>query len=131
MDSKDLDFSALKKAINALEVGLAQPKNEFTRDACIQRFEYTFELSWKTIKRYLRLEAGLEEHNIKNLFREAAQQNLIDNVDHWFGYLKARNLTSHTYNESTAEETYLQAQQFLSSAKYLLNNLEHSIDHSS
>lgn len=45
-----LDLTALKMAIRSLIVGIKQPKNEFTRDAVILRFEYTFELSWKMIK---------------------------------------------------------------------------------
>ena len=76
------------------------------------------------LKRYLSQEAGIEEYNVKNLFRHAAQQHLIDNVDSWFIFQKARNLTPHTYNESTAEETYDVAEQFCPEAKKLLNNLE-------
>lgn len=119
-----LDFSALRKAIASLEVAIAQPQNEFTRDATIQRFEYTYELCWKMLKRYLAKEAGIEEYNIKNLYRHAAQQDLIANTDTWFAYHSARNLTSHTYNEETAEETYDVAKQFLPDAKQLLSNLE-------
>lgn len=129
MKSKELDLSALIKAVNSLQLALEQPKTEFTRDAVIQRFEYTFELSWKMLKRYLRLEAGIEEYNLKNLLRAAGQQHLIKDVDAWFTYLKAHNLTSHTYNEQTAEETYSIAQQFLPDAQKLLNNLEKVCGH--
>ncbi|WP_448568477.1 nucleotidyltransferase substrate binding protein [Thermus sp.] len=39
-----------------LASALAQPKDEFVRDSAIQRFEFTFELSWKTLKTYLELQ---------------------------------------------------------------------------
>ena len=105
MSNNKLDLSALTKAVHSLGVALTQSKNEFTRDAVIQRYEYTFELAWKMIKRYLSMEAGIDEYNIKNILRIAAQQQLIDNLDEWVKYHKARNLTSQTYNEKTTEET--------------------------
>jgi nucleotidyltransferase substrate binding protein (TIGR01987 family) len=118
-----LILTPLKKAIASLKKVLAQPKNEFIRDTAIQRFEYTYELSWKMLKRYLTEEAGIEEFNIKNLFRVAARIGLIDNVESWFKYQKARNLTPHTYNEKTAEETFNIVQQFLPDAEKLLVKL--------
>lgn len=119
-----LSLSALAKAIASLDLALQQEKNEFIRDAVIQRFEYSYELCWKTLRRYLVEQTGSKEFNIKDCFREAGKQGLISNVDHWFEYHKARNLTSHTYNESTAEDTYTSAANFLADAKDLLHNLQ-------
>lgn len=119
-----IDYSVLRKAIDSLGDALAQPKTAYTRDATIQRFEYTFELSWKTLRRYLAEETGSDGFNIKDLFRVAGRQGLISSVDDWFGYLKARNLTSHTYNERTAEETYQVASEFFPAAAALLGELE-------
>lgn len=119
-----LILTPLAKALASLEEGLALPKSDITRDACIQRFEYSFELSWKLLKRYVSENASLKETSIKGVFREAGKLNLIDNVEAWFGYLQARNLTSHTYNEETADETYIAAQSFLKDAKSLLKKLQ-------
>lgn len=124
MKKHEISVLPFKSALKALDAALAQPKNEFTRDASIQRFEYSFELAWKLLKRYFTAETGIEEYQIKNLFREAGHQNLIDNVEIWFDYLKARNLTSQTYNEKTAEETYQIAKHFAPDAKILLERLE-------
>ena len=130
MSDHQLDLSALQKAVQSLVRGIEQPKNEYTRDAVIQRFEYTFELCWKMIKRYLKVEAGIDEFNIKNLFRLAAQHQLISDVEDWFRYHQARNLTTHTYNERTADETYEIAKKFCPDAQQLLIQLENAIDSS-
>ena len=50
-------WSPLRGAVDSLQDAVAQPKNPYTRDATIQRFEYTFELAWKMLRRctfYLR-----------------------------------------------------------------------------
>ena len=76
------------------------------------------------LKRYLSENASLKEVSIKAVFREAGKLGLIDNVELWFSYLQARNLTSHTYNEDTADATYEAAQSFLKDAQLLLKNLQ-------
>lgn len=118
-----LNLDPLGKAAESLRDALAQPKNPYTRDAAIQRFEYTFELSWKLLRRYLATESAVDTFNLKDAFRQAGRQGIIANVEAWFAYLKGRNLTSHTYNEKTAEETYRLAAAFLPDAQALLDEL--------
>ena len=123
--SEKLHIEPLEKAILSLQKALnVEPVDDIVRDAVIQRFEYSFELSWKFMKRYLKDFAGIEEHQIKEIFRESAKIGLIDNPENWFDYYKARNLTSHTYNEETAEETFKYAQQFIHDATQFLANLK-------
>ncbi len=122
-----LILDPLEKALNSLQKALEEPKDEFIRDATIQRFEYSFELSWKMLKRYLTANSTEPEFNIKNIFREAARQQLINNAESWFEFHKARNLTTHTYNEDTAEETYEAAVKFLPEAQHLLSQLKEKV----
>ena len=122
-----LNFSSFKKALRSLQLALAQPKDEFMRDSVIQRFEYTYELSWKMLKRSLALDLGAqtaEQMSRKELFRVAADRGLLDDPEVWFAYHEARNTTSHTYQESTAENVYAQAQKFAPDAERLLVLLE-------
>ena len=100
-----IDLNSLEKALNSLENILKQDINEFIRDGVIQRFEYTFELTWKTLKRVLKDE-GLDEESPKQVLRAAQRAGLIEGIDDWFSLLKYRNLTVHTYNDKTAEEVY-------------------------
>lgn len=124
-----LILTPLEKAVVSLEDGLRQPQTVYNRDMVIQRFEYTYELSWKMIRRYLAMYCGIEESVIKSLFREAGKVRLIDSVESWFGYQEARNLTSHTYNESVAEETYETAKHFAKDVRELLTRLKKGVDH--
>ncbi|MCV6588629.1 MAG: nucleotidyltransferase substrate binding protein [Marinobacterium sp.] len=122
-----LILTPLHKAVSSLELALAQPKNEFIRDAVIQRFEYTYELCWKMMRRRLIEDHGQSEVALlsrRELFRMAADYQLITDSISWMLYHKARNETSHLYDESKAEEVYLVAVDFLTDARLLQAQLE-------
>jgi nucleotidyltransferase substrate binding protein (TIGR01987 family) len=93
------------------------------KDATIQRFEFTFELAWKTIQEYVR-DQGLDCKSPKNCFRTAAEIDLIKNPKVWFEYLEARNLVAHTYNERLADKVYRQAIKFCAEVDNLLKVLK-------
>jgi nucleotidyltransferase substrate binding protein (TIGR01987 family) len=95
----------LLKAVSRLRDACVQPYNEFLRDSVIQRFEFCWELAWKTLR--LRLEyLGVEASNPRDVFREALQSNLIKDGNAWSELQRMRNLTSHTYDEKLAEQVY-------------------------
>ena len=73
------------------------------RDGVIQRFEFTFELTWKALKEYM-LEAGMTNIMLfpKQVLREAYAANLIDGESIWLDMLKARNTTPHIYDDHIA-----------------------------
>ena len=105
-------------ALAALDRGLARwtaaPADEELRDACIQRFEFTFELSWKMLKRRLEMDLPnaqeVDRMTWRTLIRVGAEQGLIDDVDAWLIYRDKRNITSHTYDAAKAEHTAGQEQ---------------------
>jgi nucleotidyltransferase substrate binding protein (TIGR01987 family) len=96
---------SLLHALGFLQRTLAAPESEIQRAAAIQGFEFTYELSWKLLQERLR-EEGVDVATPRATFRSAGDAGLIDDVSAWLGYLNARNLTSHTYNEGTANEVY-------------------------
>ncbi len=124
LDLKELNITPLIKASKTLRKALNETKTPLVRDAVIQRFEYTFELSWKSLRRYFKLNNQLDEYNVRNLIREAGRQNLIDSVEQWFEFHKARNLTSHTYNEEIAEQVYQKAVEFSKEVEKLVERLD-------
>ena len=94
-------FQRLKEAIAELEKSNA---SDVVRDGMIQRFEFTYELAWKTTKEYLE-DLGITDRNSpKFVIKEAFAQKLIINEEVWLLMLKDRNMTSHIYKEEMAEE---------------------------
>ncbi len=137
-----LDLSSLKKAIaslkNALNVAIpasleAMPENqqEVIKAGVIQNFEFTYELCWKFMKRWLEVNIGtayVEGVTRRELFRLSVENKLIKDVDQWMEYHDARNETSHTYDQDTADDIFQVAQTFFSDAFELLQVLEEKND---
>ena len=121
-----LVLAPLEKATASLARSIAQPLDEFTRDSTIQRFEYTSELAWKSVRRVLLNEMGMDEiegTSRREVFRIAAQKGFFPDPIPWFEFHEARNRTSHTYNEATAEEVYEVAVRFLTAVEALMVQL--------
>lgn len=139
-----LDISSLKKAIKSLDGTLKRSNDDALMSrlddvtqmaikfGAIQNFEFTFELCWKFIRRWLRENGSPEDADFprtrKELFRLAARYGLIKNPLSWFDYGNARNLMSHTYDEKKAHEIYSITNEFLKDAQYLLQQLEENND---
>ncbi len=110
--SRDLLKKALKDDSNNIELHKA------LRDACIQRFEFCIELAWKVSIKNL----GLETKAPNPAIRDMAQNKLIDDIQLWFGFLLARNKTSHTYAEEVAKAVYIEVEKLIPELDKLLVN---------
>lgn len=91
-----------------LTEAVSQPESDLIRDATIQRFEFTFEVVWKTLKLYLERQ-GHECGGPRPTLKKAFAENLIhstEEADRWLQMLEDRNLTSHAYDESLAHQIY-------------------------
>lgn len=100
-----IDITPLIKGTKQFNDGFASAKNELERDGVIQRFKVSFELVWKTLKRVLAFK-GVDVNSPRDVFRESAKQQLIEDPLIWFDFIKKRNLTVHTYNQDCAEEIF-------------------------
>jgi nucleotidyltransferase substrate binding protein (TIGR01987 family) len=77
------------------------------RDAAIQRFEYSFEATWKLAQRVLRVVEGVEVGSPKAAIRAARESGMLSNDDAAaLAMADDRNLTLHTYNEALARAIY-------------------------
>ena len=131
-----LDLTALEKATASLEKALRRsvrvPADEEVRDAVIQRFEYTFELCWKMLKRRIEADAAVpsdvDAMSFHALMRDAAERGLVDDVTRWLEYREQRNITSHTYNADRALSVYETAKVFIVDAKAVLRKLQERND---
>lgn len=90
-------FSEIAQAdLNAL--------SNLEKEGFVQRFEYTLELAWKTLKDYL-FENGYDLNSPKEVLRQAFQNEIIIAGEVWMESLKKRNLTSHTYDDDVLNDT--------------------------
>ena len=94
------------RALSRLDDALAMPEDPIVRDACIQRFEFTFETAWKAIQADATAE-GFECTSPRDCFRAAFKMGILDlHETSWLKMVEDRNRTSHTYDEETAEDIY-------------------------
>lgn len=76
------------------------------RDGVIQRFEFCAELAWKTMREYLLDQGYTEINSPKAVIRQAFAYGMIEDAEGWVRLMNDRNLTSHVYDERTAEEIF-------------------------
>lgn len=134
-----LELDSLKKAVAALNGVLAKSDDaalmsgldavtqNAIKSGAIQHFEFTYELCWKFIKRWLEMNIGptaADGVTRRELFRLAAENRLIVDVEAWMRHHDARNRTSHTYDPAVAESVYGAAHSFARDANKLLLALE-------
>lgn len=107
MRSIDFKYMNLKKAYSKLkEVSdLYDGKNDIIRDSLIQRFEFTYELTHKTLKEFMKyLGVTLENSFPRTIFKKAYVNNLISDDKVWINLLEDRNSKLHIYNENMSNE---------------------------
>ncbi|ASK62357.1 nucleotidyltransferase [Virgibacillus phasianinus] len=96
----------LEKALARLEEALDEDDmNSLYIDGTIQRFEFTFELFWKTIKRLLE-EEGIEAKTPKETLKQAYAIDWLQDEHAWLQMLRDRNETSYVYDENKARQIY-------------------------
>ena len=121
-------LSSFSKAIHRLEEALKEPPTTaLIQDACIQHFEFSFELGWKAIQEQLR-QQGQNCQSPKSCLREAFKQGWIEDEKAGIELLEDQKMTSHTYDESLAKAIYARLPKHLRFLGYLKTQLQRSID---
>jgi len=138
-EKQQLDITHLKNAVEALQscindynkyAASEDSLRESLRSGVIQNFEVAYELSWKFMKRWLVFNIGnsiVDGVPRFELFKLAAENGLISDIETWFDFHDARNKTSHEYGEEVAETVLEYALKFLPYAKEFLDVLEKKI----
>lgn len=100
-------FSDYKKALERMRESLKKEElNELEKDGVIQRFEFTFELAWKTLKDYLEDQSFIDVTSPKKAIQKAFENGLIQNGDAWIEMQEDRNRMSHMYDQSEGEKIF-------------------------
>ncbi len=120
MSKLEAIIKQFESAVDRLEEVLQKPKDAIVRDSAIQRFEFSLDLAWKSVKAFLEDQKGISCNSPKDCFREAYRQKLIKYDDIWIKYVDLRNDTVHTYKEEIAEAVYSELPNVLKHLKELL-----------
>lgn len=103
-------FSNYKKALrqldDAVELSKKRELSLLEKQGLIQAFEFTHELAWNMLKDYLEYQGNQEIRGSRDAIREAFKVGLIVDGDMWMETIKARNITSHTYDEELVQSAF-------------------------
>lgn len=110
----DQSFANLERALGRLNETrtLDRDANPLLIDGTIQRFEFTIELFWKTLKRLLEYE-GIEGATPREALKQAYAAKWLHDEQLWLDMLRDRNRTSHVYDEEAAGEIFENIQRYL------------------
>ena len=100
-------FMNYKKALARLQAVQANELpslSELEKEGLIQRFEYTYELAWKTLQDFLRYKGYIDFAGPNATLSLALQDGYITDADGWRMMKKSRELMSHTYDEGQADQ---------------------------
>jgi nucleotidyltransferase substrate binding protein (TIGR01987 family) len=133
MTPEKLDLGPFGKALTTLKRALDELEkdttNEFVRDACIQRFEYSYDMATKMILRHLKNTeddpSAIEAMTAQARIRRAYELGVLRNSwESWWEYRDDRASTSHGYNADRANAIVQKIPGFYSEAQHLFTALE-------
>lgn len=130
---ENLDFTALENSLQRLgkvvEIYKKNPQDTIVRDSLIQRFEFTYSITLKTLRKYFIERAFIVDDvnklSFNEMVRTAMQLNLLkSDLAKWTEFREMRNLTSHTYDENVALKVSGIVPDFYEEITYLLKELK-------
>lgn len=116
-------LAELTSASNRLKEAIPTVHNQLEKDGAIQRFEFVFELVWKTLKDYAEDRGRMDAASPKDAFRVAADLGIIEDPLPWFEFLKYRNEATHLYDEQKAQEVFSHIPHFISAVETLISKI--------
>ena len=116
LSSFEIALARLLEALEAEETAL-------NRDAAIQRFEFSYELMWKSLKHKLK-DLGIACMSPKSCMKEAFKQGWIQDEALWLAMLHDRNLTTHTYDEALARKVYRNLSTYYQAMSEILGSIK-------
>lgn len=94
-------------ALERLEESVIEEPTDIIIDGCLHRFEFTFELAWKTIKDYLEYMGVVEKTGSpREIIQNGFKQGIIDDGEGWIEMMLSRNSLSHLYDEKESRKIY-------------------------
>lgn len=99
----------LLNATERLKEALQEKESDIVIDGTLHRFEFTFELAWKTMKDYLEYSGIIEGiGSPRDIIKTAFANGMIEDGENWIKMMLARNSLSHLYDEEKSREIYIE-----------------------
>ena len=120
----------LEKALTAWAAVLNDPFSDVTRDASIQRYEFSFELLWKVLKLYLKEQESIECFSPKSCMREIQPflEISAEEMEICLNMASDRNVSVHTYSEKMANGLYKKLPTYLKLSEKLLQQIKNNLN---
>ena len=125
--------NAHKRLGDVLKIFVENENDDIVRDSVIQRFEFTYSIALKTLKKYFEGVAfvmeDVQQMTFNQVIRVANKLDLLHfELDKWTEFRQMRNLTSHTYYEEVARKVVAVIPDFCEEVGYLLKQLRSKIN---
>ena len=125
--------NAHKRLGDVLKIFVENENDDIVRDSVIQRFEFTYSIALKTLKKYFEGVAfvmeDVQQMTFNQVIRVANKLDLLHfELDKWTEFRQMRNLTSHTYDEEVARKVVAVIPDFCEEVGYLLKQLRSQIN---
>jgi nucleotidyltransferase substrate binding protein (TIGR01987 family) len=126
MDYLSEKFQQLEQALKMWKKALDAPFNDLSRDASIQRYEFSFELLWKVVQKYLKEIEGFECNLPKSCFRQIRMTLGLDEseIETCISMTEDRNLSVHTYYEEMANNLYKKFPKYLKTSQLIAKKIK-------
>lgn len=103
-EERKQDYS---NAVDRLKEGLQEEETRLAIDGILHRFEFTFELAWKTLKDYLEYMGFTEKTGSpREVIQSGFKQGIIEDGEAWIKMMLARNSLAHLYDEEESRKVY-------------------------
>jgi nucleotidyltransferase substrate binding protein (TIGR01987 family) len=99
-------LATFEQALKTFKEALLEHPSQLERDGAIQRFEYCFDLAWKTLKHYLEKRGIIDLNSPKSVFAAGYTEKVIGDELIWSTIITKRNLSVHTYNQKLADSLF-------------------------
>ena len=105
-DYLDSKIATFEQALKTFKESLLSNPSDLERDGAIQRFEYCFDLAWKTSKQFMEKSGLVGLNSPRSVFASAYAEGIIDDEIIWSTIILKRNASVHTYFQQLAETLF-------------------------
>lgn len=105
---------------------VAEGNGDIVLDVAVKRFEFTYEMAWKALKRFLDY-LGIDARAPRPVFKEAYAQGLLFDEQVWLDMIEMRNLSSHVYDEQEVSRILSELERYLAAFDSLLKQLRQTL----